>query len=59
VEQRVELQEQTEHAPCIHCLDTGWVVMGAETEDGEIEEYFVLCRRCGARRRAWTISTES
>ena len=31
---------------CSHCLDTGWVTMTAENVFGELEDYFVLCRKC-------------
>ena len=27
-------------------MDTGWVVLTAENDYGELEDYFVLCRRC-------------
>jgi hypothetical protein len=33
---------------CSHCYGTRWVVMTAENEDGEYEDYTVLCRKCGA-----------
>jgi hypothetical protein len=51
VEQRVEIAEQEqqsveEHTPCFHCLDFGWVMLTAENDFGELEDYFVLCRRC-------------
>jgi hypothetical protein len=29
-----------------HCLDSGWVMLTAENDFGELEDYFVLCRRC-------------
>jgi hypothetical protein len=35
---------------CSHCYGTGWVVMGAESDFGEYEEYYVLCRRCAEIR---------
>jgi len=39
--------EKTEgHAPCSHCLDTSWVMLTAENDFGELEDYFVLCRKC-------------
>jgi len=31
---------------CFHCLDTGWVMLTAENDYGELEDFFVLCRRC-------------
>jgi hypothetical protein len=44
------VDERSVQAPCSHCLDTGWVIMEAETEDGEFEEYAVLCRKCSKGR---------
>jgi hypothetical protein len=35
---------------CSHCMGGGWVLMGAENDFGEYEEYFVLCRKCGEVR---------
>jgi hypothetical protein len=32
---------------CPHCWGSGWVMMTAENDFGEMEDYFVLCRRCG------------
>ncbi len=37
---------EREQAPCFHCLDTGWVLLTSENEYGELEDYFVLCRKC-------------
>ena len=31
---------------CFHCLDTGWVMLIAENDFGELDDYFVLCRKC-------------
>jgi len=46
-EQRLELQiQESEEHTCSHCYDTGWVVMGAENEFAEYEEYYALCRKC-------------
>jgi hypothetical protein len=38
--------DRAEHTVCAHCLNTGYVYMGVETEDGEFEEAAYLCRRC-------------
>jgi hypothetical protein len=38
--------EEALEEPCSHCLDTGWVVLTAENDFGELEDYFVLCRKC-------------
>jgi len=35
---------------CSHFYGTVWVVMGAENDFGEYEEYYVLCRRCAEIR---------
>ena len=32
---------------CGHCWGSGWVMMTAENDFGEDEDYFVLCRKCG------------
>ncbi len=39
-------QSVEEHTPCFHRLDTGWFMLTAENDFGELEEYFVLCRKC-------------
>ena len=44
------LQDREEHPVCALCLNTGWVYMGVETDDGEHEEVAYLCRRCGEGR---------
>jgi hypothetical protein len=31
---------------CFHCLDAGWVMLTAENDYGELDDYFVLCRKC-------------
>jgi hypothetical protein len=31
---------------CSHCYGSGWVVMGAENDFGEYEEFYTLCRKC-------------
>jgi len=41
-----KLQDREEHPVCASCLNTGWVYMGVETEDGEFDEVAYLCRRC-------------
>src|SRR5215213_9523594 len=38
--------DREEHPVCASCLNTGWVYMGVETEDGEFDEVAYLCRRC-------------
>ena len=45
-EQRVVIQDREEHPVCSHCLNTGYVYMTVETEDGEFEEVAYLCRKC-------------
>jgi hypothetical protein len=35
--------------PCFDCLDTGWVLLTSENDYGELEDYFVLCRKCKER----------
>ena len=42
-------QTEEEHEVCFHCLDTGWVMLTAENDYGELEDYFVLCRKCKER----------
>ena len=39
-------QSVEEHTPCFHCLDTCWFMLTAENDFGELEDYFVLCRKC-------------
>ena len=39
-------QSVEEHTPCFHCLDTGWFMLTAENDFGELEDYFVLWRKC-------------
>jgi hypothetical protein len=39
-------QSIEEHTPCFHCLDTGWFMLTAENDFGELEDYFVLWRKC-------------
>ena len=31
---------------CSHCFSSGWVIMTAENDFGEDEDYYVLCRKC-------------
>ena len=45
--EQVQIQQDREgHPVCAHCLNTGYVYMGVETEDGEFEEVAYLCRKC-------------
>jgi hypothetical protein len=34
--------------PCFHCLNTGWVMLTAENDYGELEDYF-SCSAASAR----------
>ena len=48
--EQVEIQEQQARDAqprCSHCYGTGWVVMGAENDFDEYEEFYALCRKCG------------
>lgn len=46
MEQRVEIQDPQEMPiPCLSCLDTGYVSIGYEEDDGE-HYYEVPCVRC-------------
>jgi len=38
------VEQERDEAPCFHCLNTGWVMLTAENDYGELEDYFVLCR---------------
>lgn len=38
--------DREEHPVCSHCLNTGFVYMTVETEEGDFEEVAYLCRRC-------------
>jgi hypothetical protein len=43
-------QSVEEHTPCFHCLDTGWFMLTAENDFGELEDYFVLSGASAKRR---------
>ena len=41
-------QTEEEHEVCFHCLNTGWVMLTAENDYGELEDYF-SCSAASAR----------
>jgi hypothetical protein len=43
-------QSVEEHTLCFHCLDTGWFMLTAENDFGELEDYFVLSGASAKRR---------
>jgi hypothetical protein len=43
----MESKRLGEKLRCSHCMGTGWVVMTAEDDFDEPEEYFTLCRKGG------------
>ena len=42
--------DQDAEEPCFHCLDTGWFMLTAENDFGELEDYFVLSGASAKRR---------
>jgi hypothetical protein len=46
IAERAEQQPVEEHEVCFRCLDSGWVMLTAENDFGELEDCFVVYRKC-------------